>query len=218
LELKLNENIDVLEWHITQPILLVGSKFQNTVKLINVRDGIEIIQEFKPDFDDKSKNIINFCFMPVGFGIACANENQVVINNYKYGYLEYLNTQKIDDLGENITFFKIKSSNNSSNIHHNNNMFIVDNIILPDSASKIQSVLCVKSFSYEETILLSTLASQKLLMSASFHNKNMNTYLKHIEFAKKKFGKSIFIEDKIGENKTFNVRLSYDLLVVKLKV
>ena len=78
--------------------------------------------------------------------------------------------------------------------------------------------LVKKSFSYEENLLINSIAAQKLSLSSSFHNKNLNTYLKHIDYAKKKYGKSIFIEDKIGENKTFTVRLSYDLLVVKLKL
>jgi len=220
----ISENIDVLEWHNTMSILLVGSKSQNLVKLYNVRNGLEIIQEFKPEFDDKSKKIINYCFMPVGYGIASANEKQVIINNYKYGYTECIGSQKINEVWENISFFKIKSSSTSSNIIHNNNMFIVDTIY--ESPNKIQSILYVKryifydsnSFSYEDNFSLNSSMNQKLGITSSFQNKNLNTYLKHIDYAKKKYGKSIFIEDKIGENKTYNVRLSYDLLVVKLKV
>ncbi len=102
-------------------------------------------------------------------------------------------------------------------------MFIVDTIY--ESPNKIQTILYVKryiynsnSFSYEDNFSLNSSTSQKLGITSSFQNKNLNTYLKHIDYAKKKYGKSIFIEDKIGENKTYNVRLSYDLLVVKLKV
>ena len=96
----------------------------------------------KPDFDDKLKNVINFCFIPIGFGIAAANENQVIINNYKNSYKELLNSQKLNDIGEKISFFKIKSSNTTQNISHNNNIFIIDTI--QDSGNKIKNILTVK--------------------------------------------------------------------------
>ena len=206
-------------------MLLAGSKPDKIAKLYNARDNLEELQEIKPDFDDKSKKVINYCFMPIGHGIASASENQVVINNYKSGYRDRDNIipQKINSLGENMTFFKIKSSNTSSNIQHNNNMFIVDTLVEPDNTKR--HVLFVKrleikikfSFSFEDTVLTNTLTSQKQF-SNSFTNKNANSYLKHIELTKKKYGKNITFEDKLGEDKTFNIRLSYDLLVVKLKV
>lgn len=111
------ECVDILEWHLTQNLLLTGSKRENLLKIYSVKDGdITNLLEIKiKDMDDayEISNKLTKCFFIPGNSILAVCEKRAYIYHLGNNFTEVVFDQIIE-FPSAITNFRIMTNNLNS--------------------------------------------------------------------------------------------------------